>query len=97
MIEQVEKWNPPSDDHVGLKTFMLSQLRQSLPNDQYYDEQLEEYTRTDPFEYGKKLVKESGNDIVYHEKKLRKEVERVENRNLWLQLLNKSVPHPNIK
>ena len=33
MIAKVEAWEPPTDDHAELKTFMLDQLRQSVEFD----------------------------------------------------------------
>lgn len=33
MVERVEAWTPPTDDHVALKDFMLSQLRESIEFD----------------------------------------------------------------
>lgn len=41
MLEQVEKWEPPTNNHKGLKSFMINQLKDSIEydcncSDEYY-------------------------------------------------------------
>jgi hypothetical protein len=36
MLAEVEAWNPPTPDHVGLKEFMIQQITISLPADEKY-------------------------------------------------------------
>lgn len=84
MLERVEAWEPPTEDHVSFKEFMLSQLRESIEFDcrplsmpvpvvslAWRDEQIERATK----------------DITYHEDQIQKERERNAGRVAWVTAL----------
>lgn len=33
MLDQVQLWQPPTDDHMGLKEFMIQQIEESIKFD----------------------------------------------------------------
>lgn len=93
MTRQVEKWEPPSKDHEGLKEFMKEQLclenkyNDSKPYQHPFPEQDVELYR---FMQRQKLVE----NLEYHQAEYAKEVSRVAVRNAWLIGLRTSVPQP---
>lgn len=82
MLEQVKAWEPPTDEHNGLKEFMISQLQESMDYDcvvySPYTDDREEYIKyhmsPDP------LLKE----IAYYKERYEKEVELCNNRKQWV-------------
>lgn len=93
MRRQVEAWNPPTADHVGLKDFMLKQIDESIRFDSMAD-----YYRENPIkriqaaEWLEKQRTSAMWDIEYHAKEHAAEVARVESRNAWVEALRESLP-----
>lgn len=90
MLAEVEKWNPPTPDHIGLKKFMAAQLKESLdfdcsPSDAYAK------PLPVPEDWLRQEMDKAEWDLAYHEKEHRKEVERTESRNKWLDDLRGSL------
>lgn len=89
MLEQVKAWEPPTDEHNGLKEFMISQLQESMDYDcnvySPYTDDREEYIKyhmsSDP------LLKE----IAYYKERYEKEVELCNNRKQWVIKLMQSL------
>lgn len=87
MIEKVNEWNPPTEDHIKLKEFALEQLKGSLDLDcsesmrSYY---LEEPVKENLNEYKQTKIKGYLKDIEYYSKNYREEIERVEKANKWI-------------
>lgn len=92
LIEQVEKWNPPTDDHRELKEFCLKQLNESLSFDCLRIDK--PYVAPDKPILDKWLnerIDGLTQEIAYYEKSHREEVERTEKRNEWLKQLRDSL------
>ena len=92
MLSKVRQWEPPSEDHRGLRDFMISQIEDSI-----------RYDCGDTFEPPKKLTGEEWlaqeiasaiRDIKYHSKANQEELDRTEARNRWVRQLRESVPPP---
>lgn len=94
MIEQVKAWEPPTEDHRGMKDFMLQQLTVSLSDVSWSTADLEKSKAKSPLDYFEAALKSRRDDLVYHPKQYQEEVERVAGRNKWLADLRKSVPIP---
>lgn len=92
MMEQVRAWKPPTDEHVGLKEFMLKQLAESLP-EMRTDEWYERYSpiETDLAKFKKFRIEILRDSVNYYEKVLQGERERAESRNLWVKQLRESL------
>lgn len=91
MLAHVEAWEPPTQDHVGFKSFMAEQLRQSIDFDcspgGYYDPP----KKLEPGEWHEAEVKKALRDIEYHTTERTKEIARTEGRNQWLAQLRSSL------
>lgn len=89
MLEQVKAWEPPTEEHNGLKEFMIRQLQESVYYDcvvySPYTDDREEYIKyhmsTEP------LLKE----IAYYKERYEKEVELCNNRKQWVIKLMQSL------
>ncbi len=90
MIEKVENWEPPTNDHIEFKHFMLDQLKESLRFDCGYTRSV---TVEDISVEEWKSQKESSilHDIEYHKKNYAEEVERAKERTAWISDLRNSL------
>jgi hypothetical protein len=89
MLEQVQRWIPPSSDHQNLKQFMLDQLNESLEFDT-------RHISTPPVRKGREeWLKERINtitrEIEYHRRENQAEEERARKRTEWVRLLKESL------
>lgn len=89
MWARVEAWEPPTEDHVGLKKFMREQIQQSIDFD---------CTPTDrnpqalnALAWLENQRQKAQRDISYGEEHRAKELERTEGRNAWLSALRSSL------
>lgn len=91
MIANVYLWEPPTPDHLELKTFMLSQLSNSVNFDckSYEKPAIEKLSGS---EWRSRKMERIVHNIEYHTKESKKEIERVNGRNQWIQDLRGSVP-----
>lgn len=92
MRSRVADWTPPTSDHEGLKKFMIQQLDETLK----YDGQpgtfyLDKASIRTGEEWRSDRIKELKHDIVYHTEEHRKEVERTNMRNTWVDQLRASL------
>lgn len=96
MIKQVIIWESPSDEHDGLKTFMLEQLTESIKYnlDEYYQEQIDRLTTMNPIDYYNQELEGAKNSLAYYEKAYTEELERCRTRKDWLIKLIESVGQP---
>jgi hypothetical protein len=92
MIAKVTAWPPPTDDHTGLKSFMIEQLQSSLKFDcgdlSYWKEEPE------PMSGAKWLASEleaARRSLAYSEEEGAKEVARAKERTAWIKALKASL------
>lgn len=88
MLAKVERWTPPTSDHIGLKEFMAQQIHESM---KYWGDEKEPPART-PTEWHADALSRARRDVDYHEKEMAKEIERHNERNKWLADLHASLP-----
>ena len=91
ILRQVDKWEPPSNAHKGLKRFMAEQIEDSIKWDcdsPYYRKKVEKLSGE---EWLNKKLADALHDINYHTKENQEEIERAESRNRWLRLLRESL------
>lgn len=89
MLNQVVEWRPPTDQHEGLKRFMMNQLEESIDFD------CTEYKRACEIsfqDWHKTKLERFRHDIDYHTKRRAKEIAYAKERNDWLQNLYRSLP-----
>lgn len=92
MLGEVKAWVPPSSDHIGLKSFMIDQITDSMK----FDCNTDFYTRQKPKELTGKEWKELGfsnllKELAYHTKKHTEEAQRVKDKNHWIKQLRDSL------
>ena len=88
MLSKVQKWKPPTIEHVNLKQFMIQQLVESIEYDCFIPEMPQ---RLSGEEYKEQQIKKALSDIDYHEREYAEEVNRVYERNRWLLSLRESL------
>jgi len=86
--KQVEDRNPPTEEHEGLKRFMLEQINMSLPYERPEPtaQPFEEW-KTEKFKYAR-------NDLDRAKEQWEAEVERARSRTEFIQVLERSIPRP---
>lgn len=92
MLDEVFGWDPPTPDHVELKTFMIEQIRSSIEHDCCGDEDWEDDPELlTPFDHLARRLVRIGSAIDYHTREWNDEVERTRQRNEWIQQLRASL------
>jgi len=95
MLSEVLAWEPPSEDHRGLKEFMRSQLDTSIQWDLWSVEQLEAFYPIPGEEtsvaYRARCMRDIGEDLRRHKANLAEAQSRVRVRNDWMDLLRESL------
>jgi len=92
MLRRVYVWQVPSEDHVGLKEFMIKQIQESIDfdcNTNYYTENIPKLKSG--IEWLNSKIKRTFNDINYHTNAQMKKEELTISRNLWLKQLRDSL------
>jgi len=91
MVDQVTAWQPPSNEHMSLKEFMLEQLAISKDDgDPPTDPELSD----DPQKWRQAKIESAGWSINYHTKNGTKATESSDDTCGWIQKLMDSVPIP---
>lgn len=91
MLEQVRTWTAPSEEHKGLKEFMIKQLEESIARDdstKYLSEPTPLLSVADWLESKKAAAIK---DIEYHKQHDADEIKRTAERNLWVRQLRESL------
>lgn len=98
MLEDVEEWEPPTDNHNRFKEFMIEQIEKTIVFDimtDFYERELEkcESKITDIVGgfYRKKRLESLNEDLKYHKREYKKDVERCESSNEWIAELMKAL------
>lgn len=92
--QDIEKWIPPTSDHISLKEFALEQIDLCLLdyNSGYYQKELEKlyHTAIAPAEYISMKITSCEKHLEIARKSYEDEIKRVNNRNLWLKEFRES-------
>ena len=94
MLNKVDAWTPPSNDHYGLKEFMAKQIVDSINFDcktDYYVEELQKAITKKPIDYYNDAVKKAEWNCNYYEAEMLKEEKRIAESNDWIIQLYKSL------
>lgn len=83
MLAQAEAWEPPTEEHVGFKEFMVKQLKESIDFDcGSYDRPIPEITSGAVWR--QEQIAKAEKEIAYHLREVEKERERNEQRRAWV-------------
>lgn len=91
MLEKVNAWTPPTDEHGKLHAFMVEQIESSIKFDcdeEYYLTPTEKLVGS---EWLAKEIERVSKEIKYCTTEYNKEVGRTENRNKWIADLRESL------
>jgi len=88
MLVKVERWTAPTDNHVGLKEFMVKQLRESI---QFDCDDRPAPTEVAGHEYRAQRITFLTRMTASYEKYAREEIERVDGANAWITALYDSL------
>ncbi len=92
MLEEVNTWFPPTEDHVNLKNFMIKQLEDSIVYDcnlEYYN--LDTIKKLTVKEYKKSELERLEKDMMYCTEKSIEDKERWNKSNKWIEDLRNSL------
>ncbi|MBJ7935493.1 hypothetical protein [Bacillus cereus] len=90
-LEEVKLWDPPTDEHVGLKEFAIKQIEESIDFDcstTYYEKPV---TKLSGEEYLKQMIEIYEDQVKTAEDMHGREVESVASRNQWVKDLKESL------
>ena len=91
MLAQVENWTPPTPDHVGLRDFMLQQIRETIRFDCSGDYNKPAIVLETGQEWADKRLWELTRDLEYHKTEYAKEVARAREATEWVRALRGSL------
>ncbi len=98
MLKQAKLYKPPTDDHQGIKDFMVEQLETTIKRDGdsgYYEEELKnakkELESLDPAVVRKELLNDIKAELAYYTDKYEKDLKAVEQSNKWAEDFFKSL------
>jgi hypothetical protein len=98
MLKQVKEWTPPTNDHQGIKDFMIEQLNSTINYDgdcSYYEKMINaarnNLLNINPSKIRKELIADASKDIIYHTEEHRKEIDRCNHSNKWVTDLLESI------
>ena len=91
MLGKTLKYVPPTNEHIGIRDFMVKQLQETIEYDTdyvYYEEKIKSLEKSLINIDGEKLRQEEIDDtlksIDYHKVEYEKELKRVEESNKWV-------------
>lgn len=89
MLERVQAWAPPTQDHHGLKALMVQQLQETIRFDG--EPVLKPPTRKEPGEWWEAAIAAANGNLRRAITENEKEIQRTEERNAWLKALRESL------
>lgn len=89
MLQKTEEWEPPTDEHIEMKKFMVSQIKDTINFDLGYEPT--KPTKKTGKELFLERIESINEDIKYNKKEHEKEVERSEGRTEWVRALKESL------
>lgn len=92
MLDRVKAWRAPTPEHVGLHTFMVEQLTNSIGSgNDFYEKELSATRLKRPRAFFDEALSAARRDIEYHTSERKKEIQRTDERNRWLRALRESL------
>jgi hypothetical protein len=94
MLVKVEKFVPPTSEHVEYKTFMITQINNSIDFDcdiKYYEKSIATQSALTFREWEKDREDHLRDSVIWHGKHLADEKARIQGRNKWVSDMRKAV------
>jgi len=100
-LEKAEAFNPPTKQHLEIKSFMIEQLKSTINFDgstEFSEKRLSEIeselSTLDSEKIRKQQIDEAAKSLKYHKAEYAKEVARCNDSNNWVEMFLKSVDTP---
>jgi hypothetical protein len=90
MLEQVQAYIPPTEEHEGFKKFMIDQLKTSIDHDCDTSYCSDPVRITDE-QWAARELSRLRRNIDYHSKHYQEDVQRANTRTLWMQQFRESI------
>lgn len=95
MLAEVELWEPPTENHVAFKEFMVGKLKEAIGSgSSYYEAQIKEVEEISVIETFDRELMAAKTNIVCMEENLAKQQERAEVRRKWVDGLISTIGLP---
>lgn len=99
ILKDAKNWTPPTQDHVGIKDFMIQQLQDTIRYDgdtEYYETELKEIKikMESPIDISKikiEMIEDAEEDLQNAKERLDEEIKRCEEANKWVEQFLKSI------
>jgi hypothetical protein len=99
IMESAKSWVPPTEDHEGVRDYMIDQLEITIKADgdpSYHVNKIVQAKKEleegiDPKVYREEKIKESEDRIAYYEGEVQKELERCKQSNDWMDKFLESI------
>lgn len=99
ILEEAEKWVPPTEDHVEAKKFMINQLEETIRYDgdaDYYVDELEKIktkleSPIDVLKIRYEMIADAEEELERARERLKEETDRCEDSNKWAEQFLKSI------
>jgi len=90
MVDEVQKWTPPSSEHLRFRDFMLEQLGISK-NGSHWSELVAKNEAKSEMEFYDEALEKAAREVSHYRKEMKKEKERCAQKNKWISLLRESL------
>lgn len=99
ILESAKAWVPPTEEHEGLRSFMIVQIKSTIKVDgdpSYHVDKIAQIKKEmkegiDPKVYREERIKEIEDRITYYEGEIQKELERCKRSNDWMDKFFESI------
>lgn len=99
ILESAKAWVPPTEEHEGLRSFMIVQIKSTIKVDgdpSYHVDKIVQIKQEmkdgiDPKVYREERIKEIEDRITYYEGEIQKELERCKRSNDWMDKFFESI------
>ena len=99
ILSSAKAWVPPTEEHEGLRTFMIEQIESTIKADgdlSYHINKIVQIKQEmkdgiDPKVYREERIKEIEDRITYYEGEIQKELERCKRSNDWMDKFFESI------
>lgn len=95
--KDIVRWNPPTTEHEGIKSFALDQIDMCVSDlekrlvSSYYTARIDEIEKMSIEDYKNSLIRKAEDDIAYYISAKKEEEERIKNRNEFLRKFRESL------
>jgi hypothetical protein len=92
MLQRAQAWAPPTEDHEGLKRFMVEQLTRAIgEGNKYYEILLARHEQQKPMAWFEHEIAGARSEVEYHAEQNAQERERTDERSRWIAQLRSSL------